>query len=219
MSIRLRVRGPNGILNVGEQLTEESKLEELKIEIQTLTNINVEDQCLKINFPPTAITNPNNSTLIECGISDGDQILLTESKGFGQPISSSTKTENTQTSTSNPPKPEPLPHSTPAVTSTSNNNNNNSNNSNKMSEFAASFYASGNNTEPISVEPSSSSNNNISNSNSNNNSSSNNNGELSTKYYPSTSKGKAVETRDGILIIKEIPDDNSCLFNSVRYMR
>jgi ubiquitin thioesterase OTU1 len=195
--MRLRIRGPNGIFNVGESLSEESTLGELKIEIQNLTNIKVEDQCLKANFPPTAITNPNNSTLIESGISDGDQIILIESIGFGQPISAPTKTENIPTSTSNPPEPEPLPH-------------------NVKPEASSSSTPPIHNVEPTNIETSNSNNDNNSNNIINNNN--NNNAELPSKYYPSTSKGRAVETRDGILIIKEIPDDNSCLFNSVRYV-
>lgn len=201
--MRLRVRSPNGILNVGESLTEESTLEELKKEIQTLTNINIEDQCLKINFPPTAITNPNSSSLAESGISDGDQIILSESKGFGSAQGESnitpTKTTNISPTSTEPSKPEPLPHSTSPSTTVSN--------SKKQSDFAASFYASGNMSAM-----------NTSNTTENNTVYNNTNNTNLSNRYPSTSKGKAVETTDGILIIKEIPDDNSCLFNSVRYV-
>jgi len=202
--MRLRVRGPKGILNVGDSLTEESTLEELKKEIQTLTDINIKDQCLKINFPPTAILNLNNSTLTECGISDGDQIILTESEDFGsaqmiQASSVSSTTVNKLPTSTGPAKPEPLPHNTTTVPS--------STISNIISEQAVSTS----NSNPINT---SSSNNN---SNNNNNNSSSRKA-LPSKYYPTTSNGKAVETSDGILIIKEIPDDNSCLFNSVRYV-
>jgi len=202
--MRLRIRSPNGLINVGENLTEESTLEELKNEIQSLTNINIQDQCLKANFPPTAITNPNNSTLTECGISDGDQIILTESKGFySEQVTQSnptpTKTTDVPSTTTNPPKPEPLPHSTkPSTTATTTTY---TPSSNTMSEFAASFYASSN-SAGVSQTNSNSSNVPMS----------------SSTHFPLTCNGKAVETTDGILIIKEIPDDNSCLFNSVRYV-
>jgi len=188
--MRLRVRGPKGILNIGNNLTEESLLEELKIEIQSLTNINIEDQCLKINFPPTAITNPNNSTLTECGISDGDQIILTESEGFGsaQMVKTSSTSNEPPTSTG-PAKPEPLLHNTTE---------------------APSEQAISSNNINSSVPPTNTANI--------NNNLNNNRKSLPSKYYPSTSKGRAVETTDGILIIKEIPDDNSCLFNSVKYV-
>lgn len=60
-----------------------------------------------------------------------------------------------------------------------------------MSDFAASFYASGNSmSQGNSITASTASNNN----NINNNNSSN--------HYPSTCNGKAVVTTDGILIIK-----------------
>jgi len=191
--MRLRIRGPNGIINVGENLTEESLLKELKTEIQNLTNINIQDQCLKANFPPTSITKPNNSTLADCGISDGDQIILIESKDFAVQIEQSngtpepTKTTEIPPTSTGPAKPEPLPHSTEPTTE---------NNENNVSEFPA----NGNN-----ITPANTSNNERSKM-------------LPSSCYPTTSNGKAVETTDGILIIKEIPDDNSCLFNSIRYV-
>jgi len=213
--MRLRVRSPNGILNIGDNLTEESTLKELKIEIQTLTNIDIQDQCLKANFPPKTITNPNTSLLAECGISDGDQIILIESKGFGSQLEQSsdmpTKTTDILSTSTGSAKPEPLPHnvtssisSSDATTTTNYNNNNNNNNSNTMSDFSASFYASGSDTGITNTSSVASATNNIDNNN--------------FSRYPSTCKGKAVVTTDGILIIKEIPDDNSCLFNSVRYV-
>lgn len=208
--MRLRIRSQNGILNVGENLTEESLLEELKIEIQNLTNINIKDQCLKANFPPTSITKPNNSTLADCGISDGDQIILIESKDFASTqMEQSNVTPSPTKTTEIPPtltdvkKPEPLPHSTePKITNTSTT----STNSAKPEPL------------PHNTEQTTETNtNNISESSaSNNNNNSNNKSKmLPSSCYPSTSNGKAVETTDGILIIKEIPDDNSCLFNSI----
>ncbi|KAI8995938.1 hypothetical protein BC832DRAFT_568073 [Gaertneriomyces semiglobifer] len=149
--MRLRCRTPLGVSAIGSGLTPSSTVADLKQNIETVTGISVHMQQLKTGFPPKILDKPDNATLQESGIRDGEQIVV----------------EQVQQSSVTGGNASTQPASTaPSSTTT---------------------------TPTITETPSH---------------------DTSTGH----NRNESISVADGILLVREMKDDNSCLFRSIGYV-